>query len=158
MKKCIYTLSFKRRGWQSVNGLSQQFLARFPREAAQFCSNGQSNPILHYWPPRGKVNLEPPQMEEKKNLHLQCLLIHKYMRKIMNLGVQENFCNLFCSIKIKWIMQISANASQKSNASTIINWKAQMCKSPMNLCLKLDSCNMGNICETSWTKTIRLRF
>ena len=84
----------------------------------------RSSPILLKWAikphitllaSKGKSQPRTSSNGGEKNLHLQCLLIHKYMRKIMNLGVQENFCNLFCSIKIKWIMQISANASQKSN-------------------------------------------
>ena len=70
----------------------------------------RSSPILLKWAikphitllaSKGKSQPRTSSNGGEKNLHLQCLLIHKYMRKIMNLGVQENFCNLFCSIKIK---------------------------------------------------------
>ena len=48
--------------WQPFAGL--------PREAAsaQLCSNGQSNPTLHYSPPRRKVNLEPHPIEWKPQI------------------------------------------------------------------------------------------
>ena len=121
-------------------------MAWFPREAAQFCSNGQSNPILHYWPPRRKVNLDPPQME-RKPLHLQCLLIHRYMRK--------SWISEFRRISAIYFAPSKSNELCKSQQMPVKNPTSSKTETPQRLLIEKHKC-ANHLSTFVWSRILAI--